>query len=171
LTESANGLEALIRGIEGHIEACSDGLPEEVFLFLSRTTPLVNVDLLIQNESAHTLLTWRQDRFFGPGWHVPGGVIRYKEPAGRRIGQVARHELGAVVAFDPVPILVHENIRPDRRDRAHAVSLLYRCRLTSNPDPRLRWTNESPAPGQWAWHERCPDNLILEQSAYASFIG
>jgi colanic acid biosynthesis protein WcaH len=32
-----------------------------------------------------TLLTWRDDESFGAGWHVPGGIIRYKETAADRI--------------------------------------------------------------------------------------
>src|SRR3954451_13793393 len=62
-----------------------DGLPEEFFLFLSRYTPIVNVDLLIQEaigeDRRRTLLTWRDDETYGAGWHVPGGIIRYKESA------------------------------------------------------------------------------------------
>ena len=68
--------DALRRGIEA-LEAGQDdprrGLPDDVFLFVSRIVPLVNVDLLIQDDRSRTLLTWRDDEFFGPGWHVPGG--------------------------------------------------------------------------------------------------
>lgn len=41
---------------------------------------MVNVDLLIKNVSSNeTLLTWREDEYYGPGWHVPGGIVRFKE--------------------------------------------------------------------------------------------
>jgi colanic acid biosynthesis protein WcaH len=43
------------------------GLPEELFLLFSRFMPLVNVDLLVQDERRGTLLTWREDEFYGPG--------------------------------------------------------------------------------------------------------
>jgi colanic acid biosynthesis protein WcaH len=33
------------------------GLPEDLFLFASRITPMVNVDLLIKNERSQALLT------------------------------------------------------------------------------------------------------------------
>jgi len=55
------------------------GLPGEVFLFISRMSPMVNVDLLIKDENSRTLLAWRDDVFSGAGWHVPGGVLRFKE--------------------------------------------------------------------------------------------
>ena len=62
----------------------NQGLPEDLFLFISRITPLVNVDLLIQGPQHRTLLTWRSDEHHGAGWHVPGGIIRYKETAHQR---------------------------------------------------------------------------------------
>ncbi|MEI7983545.1 MAG: NUDIX hydrolase, partial [Bacteroidota bacterium] len=37
------------------------GLPEEVFLFISRLTPMVNVDLLIKDKKGLALLSWRDD--------------------------------------------------------------------------------------------------------------
>jgi ADP-ribose pyrophosphatase YjhB (NUDIX family) len=171
LIDRSGDLAKLIRQLEYHLDAKADGLPEELFLFVSRITPLINVDLLIQDDGGRTLLTWRNDRFFGPGWHVPGGIIRHKEAAADRIHTVARQELGAAVTFDPAPILVHENIRSEWRDRGHAVSLLYRCRLASALDPRRRYAPEAPLPDQWLWHERRPENLIPEQRAYAAFMG
>jgi len=171
LTETASRFSALIRQLESEISAVEAGLPEELFLFVSRITPLINVDLLIQDDEKRTLLTWRSDRFYGPGWHIPGGIIRYKETAADRVRMVARRELGVEVDFDPTPILVQESILPDRRDRAHFISLLYRCRLTTALDERRRFTPNAPSPDQWSWHERCPENLIPEQHAYANLIG
>ena len=146
-------------------------MPEELFLFASRITPLVNVDLLIQDDAGRTLLTWRSDRFFGPGWHVPGGIIRHKEMAADRIHAVARLELGVAVTFDLTPILVHENIRSAWRDRGHAVSLLYRCRLAGDLDPLRKYDPGKPLPDRWGWHAKCPENLIPEQQAYTVFMG
>ena len=71
-------LREIIDILESSIPNPSKGLPEEVFLFVSRITPLINVDLLIKNEQNHTLLTWRNDSYY-LGWHIPGGIIRYKE--------------------------------------------------------------------------------------------
>ena len=171
MTDTSRDMAALIRQLESLIDAGADGLPEELFLFVSRITPLVNVDLLIQDDSRRTLLTWRSDRFFGSGWHVPGGIVRIKEAAAHRVHAVARVELGAAVTFDPVPILVEEKIRPAWPERGHTVSLLYRCRLANTLDPRLRYTPEAPMPDQWLWHERCPENLIRDHRSYAGYMG
>jgi ADP-ribose pyrophosphatase YjhB (NUDIX family) len=170
LTKPDRQLAAAIRTLESRIGSPEAGLPEEVFLFVSRIVPVVNVDLLIQDERKRTLLTWRDDRYFGPGWHVPGGLIRYKEREEDRIRHVARQELGAEVEFDALPLFVLQSIAPEKRDRAHAVSLLYRCRLKSSLDERQRYTPDSPVPGQWQWHTYCPENLIQEQREYAAFF-
>lgn len=55
------------------------GLPQEAFYFVSQLTPMINVDLLVKNKLGQTLLTWRDDKFYGPAWHIPGGIIRFKE--------------------------------------------------------------------------------------------
>jgi len=171
LIDGSSELAALIHQIESHLDADAFGLPEEVFLFISRLTPLINVDLLIKDDRGRTLLTWRSDRFYGPGWHVPGGIIRFKETAADRIRAVAISELGATVNFGKSPMLVQESIVPERHERAHFISLLYQCRLASDLDQRRQYSQEAPLPDQWRWHEGCPENLIREQRAYAAFMG
>src|SRR4030042_2731238 len=73
-----------IAALDRQVPNPSAGLPEELFLYISRTTPLVNVDLLIKDENGRTLLAWRDDQYSGKGWHVPGGIGRFKEPLERR---------------------------------------------------------------------------------------
>jgi colanic acid biosynthesis protein WcaH len=145
-------------------------LPNEFFRFLSRLMPLVNVDLLIVDEQLGTLLTWRDDENYGPGWHVPGGIIRYKETAEARIRQTAQDELGTGVEFGLEPIAIEQNIQPARRERGHMISMLYRCRLTGPPAERLRLNPAAPEAGQWGWHRDCPANLIAEQDRYRRFF-
>ena len=92
-----------------------EGLPKDVFLLVSAITPLINVDLLIQNDDGETLLTWREDEFYGPGWHVPGGIVRFKEKFSTRIDEVARSELGTRVTAGTMPLLMNEVMTPHRR--------------------------------------------------------
>jgi colanic acid biosynthesis protein WcaH len=145
------------------------GLPAEVFHFVSRITPLINVDLLIQDDRSRTLLTWRDDEFYGPGWHVPGGIIRYKESAADRIRACAHHELGADVSSDPEPLLVSEGIGAEDT-RGHHISLLFRCQLRSPPDAARQAVSDPPPSGHWRWHDRCPSDLLVEQRPYARFF-
>src|SRR5438552_4021276 len=165
-----DSLAASLHALQAHVPDPRTGLPEELFLFVSSVTPLVNVDLLIQDETGRTLLTWREDAFYGPGWHVPGGVIRFQETAAERIRTVARGELAVEVEPDPAPVAVHEMIDPGRRERGHSIALLYRCRLLG-PLSEIQHASSPPLrPGQWAWHQTCPDNLIAEHHVYRQFL-
>ncbi len=164
-------LQPAIDALSSSIQDAHKGLPEEVFLLISRLTPMCNVDLLIQHPQKGTLLTWREDEFYGPGWHVPGGVIRYKEAMAARVHAVARIELGAEVDFEPLPIAVNEMIMPEQRERAHFVALLFRCSLQSAPAERLRFRAGRPKRGEWAWHKQCPSELIAIHQCYAAAIG
>jgi colanic acid biosynthesis protein WcaH len=159
---------AAISAVESMVPDPSQGLPEEVFLFASRIMPLINVDLLIQDDAGRTLLTWRDDQFFGQGWHIPGGIIRYKETAAERIRTCAWRELGAEVSFDAAPLLVSETIRACR-DRGHFISLLYRCQLVTPPEPARR-SQSRPSPGAWQWHQTCPPDLLEAQAQYSRFF-
>ena len=68
----------LEKAVELITHTCHDakvGLVDSVFYMVSRLTPMVNVDLLIKNDANQILLTWRADRYYGPGWHIPGGIM------------------------------------------------------------------------------------------------
>lgn len=142
------------------------GLPPDVFLFVSRLTPMINVDLLIQDDEGRTLLTWREDEFFDTGWHIPGGIIRYKESAADRLRACAHEELGAVISWDSEPLLVAETVRA-HDNRGHFISLLFRCRLLTPPDEARRAASDRPSAGEWRWHDRCPPDLLDVQRPYA----
>ncbi len=165
--------EALAKGITSIEHAAGDparGLPEDIFLLISRLTPLVNVDLLIRDDRGRTLLTWREDAYYGAGWHVPGGIIRFKETAAERLRAVAREELGAEADPEPAPVAFHEEIHPERAIRGHFISLLYRCVLIGPPDAARRADGPFPAPGTWRWHDGPPDALIDVHRVYEPFL-
>lgn len=146
------------------------GLPQQVFYFISQLTPLVNVDLLIKNEQGQTLLTWRDDGFYGPGWHIPGGILRFKETAENRIKKVAAEELGISVKADIKPLAINEKIAKNRDVRGHFIALLYACQLTSELPLETQASAENIKAGQWQWHDGCPDNLIEQHNVYRPFI-
>jgi ADP-ribose pyrophosphatase YjhB (NUDIX family) len=156
--------------IDSLIDDPRRGLPEDLFLFASRITPMVNVDLLIKNERGQTLLTWRDDGYWKPGWHIPGGIIRYQESIAARIRAVARTELGAEVSFQPTPLAIKEIMNPNRRVRGHFISFLYLCSLTNAPDNGLQYQSGQPLPDQWMWHGTCPKNIIPVHEIYREYI-
>lgn len=145
------------------------GLPDEVFYYVSQTTPLINVDLLIKDEDRRTLLAWRDDKYSGKGWHIPGGIVRFKERLETRVKKVAESEIGTKVEFDPTPIALNQLIHDDRDTRGHFISILYNCFLTSNFTPGNGSLSQKDA-GYLKWHKKCPDNLLGFHEIYRSYI-
>lgn len=159
-----NAIEVLEKQIENPLI----GLPDEVFFFISKLTPLVNVDLLIKDENGRTLLSWRDDQYAGKGWHLPGGIIRYKESFETRVKKVAEAEIGVNVSFDPVPIALNQIIcKSDVR--GHFISLLYKCFLSRMFVPQNKGLSKEDR-GYLMWHHFCPDNLLKVHEIYRSYI-
>lgn len=162
-----NILEA-IEFLDKQIPHPSSGLPEEVFLFISRMTPMVNVDLLIKDKKGRTLLSWRDDQFAGAGWHLPGGIVRFKEKLEDRLQKVAETELGTVVKFDPVPLAVNQVICK-HNTRGHFISILYTCFLSSKFIPKNKELTNTDK-GYLKWHDSCPENLVKVHEMYRKYI-
>jgi len=104
-------------------------LTEKAFLFVRRITPMINVDLLIKNPDGAILLTWYDDRYWSPGWHIPGGIVRYKETMAECILKMAQHERETGVEFRPEPLKIKKIIHLVRKKRSHFISMLFACRL------------------------------------------
>ena len=154
--------------LDNEISNPSLGLPEELFLFISRITPMVNVDLLIKNKNGRVLLSWRDDPFAGTGWHLPGGIVRFKEKLENRVMKVAESEIGTPVEFDPVPIAINQSIC-EHDTRGHFISVLYNCSLSSEYVPENRGLSDKDN-GYLMWFDNCPDNLIEVQHMYKEYI-
>ena len=163
-------LSLLLERVSQHVADPRVGLPQELFYFVSSLTPMVNVDLLIKNKKGQTLLTWRADRFHGPAWHIPGGIIRFKETIGDRIEKVAKSEIGCGVRFSEVPMDVRGLVNTERDVRGHFISLLYVCELQGDPAPSMKADLADPRAGEWAWHETAPHNLIKAHETFRQLI-
>lgn len=145
------------------------GLPDDVFYYISRTTPMVNVDLLIKDELNRTLLSWRDDKYAGKGWHIPGGIIRFKETLEARIKKVAKSEIRTEVEFDPNPIAINQIFNEECDVRGHFISILYKCSLPSTFVPENKSLKKSD-PGFLKWHEVCPDDLLKFHEIYRKYL-
>lgn len=165
MSELASALAVL----EKTVPNPSQGLPDLIFYYISRTTPLVNVDLLVQDPTRGTLLSWRDDTYSGRGWHVPGGIIRHQEKIEDRIRHVARLELRAEVSFDPAPLAINEIITREQRDRSHFISLLYRCRLKAGCED-VDQLLQPGMPGYLQWHTEPPANMISWHEIYRGYL-
>ena len=165
-TELSNLVDLLYNSIDDPMK----GLPDDIFYFISQITPLINVDLLIKNNKNQTLLTWRDDKFYGPGWHVPGGIIRFKEDFHTRIKIVSKNELGCDIKYNIEPLKVSNLINKKRNLRGHFISLLFYCELLNPPDPNKEFISNSPKNGQWYWFNKSPANLLLQHNIYRDLI-
>ena len=157
-----------IKILEEYAADPSKGLPDEVFFYISRTTPLINVDLLIKDENGRTLLIWRDDEFAGKGWHIPGGIIRYKEKIETRIQKVAETEIGASVQFDPIPLEVIQMIN-SHKTRGHFISLLFKCHIPGSFVPDNKGLKENDR-GYVKWHDSCPADFLKCQGLYKKYM-
>ena len=155
--------------LEKQVPNPSAGLPDEVFFYISKITPLVNVDLLIKDENGRTLLSWRNDQYGGKGWHLPGGIVRFKETLETRVKKVAETEIGVSISFDTIPIALNQIIHPERDIRGHFISILYKCFLSKTFVPQNKGlSNEGD--GYLMWHNFCPDNLLKCHEIYRKYI-
>ena len=151
-------IKEIIAQLEATEKDPCQGLSQELFQMVSRLTPMVNVDLLLRDSSDRILMTWRPDAYYGDGWHIPGGIVRFKESFAARITKVAAAELGTTVRFDPTPERVQQIIAK-RATRGHFISMLYNCKLTASLPKNMQFRAGSPKPGEWCWFKERPDNL------------
>ena len=145
-----------------------NGLPESLFLCISSLIPIANVDLFILNKSGQLLLSYRDDAYFGCGWHIPGGCLRFGETMSQRIHKTAISELGVDVKHDTTPLAVRDVIKepfamasnPDVR--GHNLAVMFLCRLSSEAEK----TVTDGKSGRLAWFEKIPPDILQVHSVY-----
>lgn len=153
--------------IEKLIPNPSHSLPKDIFYFIGRVTPYINVDLLIRCPEKGTLLTWRQDNITGFGWHIPGGIIRFRENIKKRIQEVAKSELGIRISNYKGPIEINEIIS-NLKERSHFISLLYSCYLSKNQKSKLeKILKKNP---NIKFFKSVPKNLLKWHKIYKNYI-
>lgn len=164
-------LDYAIATLRGACPAPERWVPPPVFELIGALVPRPNVDLLIQDPARGTLLTWRDDRWHGTGWHVPGGMIRLKERAVDRVHACAHEELGVDVHCGAADA-VTEIVMPELAERSHYIALLFRCTLAGTPDPARAWPGRgTPRAGQYAWHRAAPPDLLeIHRRHYAQWL-
>lgn len=145
------------------------GMPEEVFLAISTVIPIPNVDLLIRDAYGRILLSWRDDMYFGKGWHIPGGCIRFKESMEERVQETAISELQTKVNINPVPLAVRDVIvgknEQEPRIRAHHLAVLFECGLPEHYSIDHQEKAENDV-GFLKWFSKIPDNILKVHDCY-----
>lgn len=157
--------------IQASVGDATQGLPEEVFELASSIVPMINVDLFLQDPKGRILMAWREDPICGCGWHIPGGIIRFKETAEERIQKTAQAELGVSVRAEAEPMAISQFILP-QDVRGHFISLLYRCFLPPDfPDCPEADPEKTYGAGELCWHSVCPQRWVAgQEKAYGSLF-
>ncbi len=165
----SRSLGDLLNEVNNQITDPNKGLPEEVFLFLSKISPLTNADLLIHDKNNRILLAWRNDPWWGNGWHVPGGIIRVNETFEERIQRTAESELGTSVRFSSEPIEIKQIINPNLSTRSHHITLVFDCQV---PDDYIidNGSLKDKDTGFLAWHTNCPDSILKCHEFYRKYF-
>ena len=162
-------LGKLLIKIRSYVGDATQGLPEELFLFATEITPMINVDLLIRDETGRILLSWRNDQFYGQGWHVPGGIIRLKESLEERIQRTALSEIGTQVFHNENSSEIIPIILKNMKQRGHFITLVYECRLPDGFKVLNEGRKESDA-GYLKWFEQFPYDMLEVHHVYKKYF-
>jgi len=167
--KSKMNIDEAIELLKKEIENPNVGLPEKIFEFASSILPIVSTELLIKDENNRTLLTWRVNKCSGNGWHIPGGLLRFKETLKQRIEKTSWGEVGALVTYDPTPIRIEQVIDKNQDTRGHAICFLYKCFLPSDFIP-YNGVKKEHDEGYVKWFDKCPEDLLSWHEIYRRYI-
>ena len=141
-------------------------LPQHLFDYISAITPLVNVELVLKDCSPSILLAWRDDGLYGPGWHLPGGVVRHKESVICRVKRVAESECG-IVEYESCELLqINQIMNPNRDLRGHFISFVFGIKASS----QFTQKPSELVDGTCKAFKIIPPNLIQQHQRYHSLI-
>lgn len=129
----------------GKIENPYKGLPQEIFIALTKLVPFISCEVVLVHAKKEILLTWRNDQWW-TGWHLPGGLMRLGESFKESLRNTAKRELG--IRLTSFEFLFLHNYQ--KGQRGHAISLVFLCR-----------TNQKPNDGKF--FKTMPEDLIAIQ--------
>lgn len=112
-------------------------LSNEVFKSVVAATPLVSIDLIVENEQGSILLGKRVNRPAAGFWFVPGGRVQKNETLDSAFQRLTREELGSEFERNQARFLgVYEHLYGDsvfgENPSTHYVVLGYRLITTES---------------------------------------
>lgn len=152
MSEVDDNLHNITEYILNQCKSPENGLPEDVFLMISALIPIANVDLFVMNDKKEILLLWRDDKYFGKGWSIPGGCMRFGETLEDRVHKTALNELGQDVFIIEGPITALDVIRGANTQlkfsniRGHNITIPFLCKPSTyvKLNKNLKWFNKIP---------------------------
>lgn len=116
-------------------------LSNEDFRTIVKNTPLVSIDLIIENEEGEILLGWRNNLPARGYWFVPGGRIQKDEHFSDAFQRILRTETGLEYDLENATFLgVFEHIYPNENFASepgfstHYIVIAYRIKLDKKPE-------------------------------------
>lgn len=90
--------------------------------WMQKNIPILCVDGIVVNDDGEILLSKRSVEPFKDFWHIPGGVVNYRESTKQAIYRVMQSETGLEVA---ITSLLGVYSDPKRDPRGHFVTVAY----------------------------------------------
>lgn len=112
-------------------------LPLDTFKTIIQHTPLIAIDLVVENEQGEVLLGCRNNRPAKGYWFVPGGRILKDESMADAFKRLTMHELGAELSLSctqfigPFEHFYTDNVTNDAFS-THYVVLAYRLSVNAS---------------------------------------
>lgn len=127
----------------GQLPSLTPGLspsPYGIFeKFLGKVVPSSVEMAFVRDHKVY--LTWREDEFFGRGWHVPGSYISPGETVLQTCQRIAVREVpGIDVSSARIVSAVNNSGNP----RFHDVSVVVGVEASGEPQSDGRWFSEEP---------------------------
>jgi colanic acid biosynthesis protein WcaH len=130
-------------------------ITDKQFLKIIDATPLVSIDLILENQQSKVLLGKRTNRPARNYWFVPGGRIQKNEKLADAIKRISLAELGTELTLSDGQLLgafdhIYDDNFADIDDiNTHYVVLAYNIKLKDNfeivPDEQhseMKWWNK-----------------------------
>jgi colanic acid biosynthesis protein WcaH len=116
-------------------------LTDEEFKHIVKNTPLISIDLVIENLQGEILLGWRNNLPARGYWFVPGGRILKDERFPDAFVRIAKAETGLELSLEDAVFLgIYEHIYPNENFSGdpdfgtHYIVVSYRIKLTETPE-------------------------------------
>jgi len=113
-------------------------LSREEFIQLLRSSPLVSIDIVVQDSEGRVLCGFRTNAPARDTWFVPGGRMEKGETFAQALARISAFELGVELTLDQVtPLGTFEHIYPDNAYDVAGLSTHYvvnACAVTLEPD-------------------------------------
>jgi len=111
---------------------------DEKFLDVIDSTPLVSIDLLLEDKDGRVLLGKRMNKPAKDYWFVPGGRVRKNERLSDAIIRISMTELGIEITIDQAQLMgafdhiYADNFAGKEGINTHYVAMGYQVKMITN---------------------------------------